>query len=68
MAKKNYDVLFNDDMNTNSKGFKGTFEECLNYIKAYNGTDESYFKDYKGGTVYIYCVTTGKMVYHTTVR
>ncbi len=52
---KTYDVFFNDDQNSNNKGWAATYEDCLNYIKKYNGTDESYFADYKGGVVSIYC-------------
>ena len=49
--KKTYDVVFNDENASNEKGWKQTKEYCLNYIEAYNGTDESYFEDYKGGKI-----------------
>ena len=63
-----YDVVFHDDMNSNSKGFKTTLDECKNYIEAYNGTNESYFEDYKGGTVSIYCHQTEENVYEEIIR
>ena len=47
----------------NSKGFKGSYTECLNYIKQYNGTNESYFQDYKGGNVSIVRNETGDALY-----
>lgn len=48
---KTYDVHFNDANDSNSKGFNESFEYCKNYIETYNGTNESYFEDYKGGIV-----------------
>lgn len=63
-----YDVEFNDETSSNRKGFSDTIEYCKNYIKNYNGTDESYFKDYKGGTVSVVCKQTGKTVFNTTVK
>lgn len=44
-----YNVVFNDDTNSNDKGFEQTLDYCKNYISTYNGTNESYFADYKGG-------------------
>lgn len=41
---------------------------CLDYIKAYNGTNESYFEDYKGGTVSIYCNETEEDVYTEVIK
>ena len=51
---KTYDVVFNDDYSSNSKGWKETLKNCFDYINANNGTDNSYFSDYKGGSFYIY--------------
>ena len=58
-----YDVHFNNDTNSNNKGFSQSLEYCRGYIELYNGTDESYFADYKGGTVSIVCNETGETVY-----
>lgn len=66
--KATYDVHFNDVTDSNSKGFSMDYEEALNYIKTYNGTDESYFADYKGGTVSIVCNQTGEVIYEETIR
>ena len=62
-----YDIHFNDDSNSNSKGFKETFEYCINYIKEHNGSNDSYFNDYKGGVVSILCIETGKTEFETEV-
>ena len=47
------DVVFNDESDSSSKGFEMSYDECMDYIKTYNGTNKSYFADYKGGTVSI---------------
>ncbi|KGF19153.1 hypothetical protein HMPREF1651_10410 [Prevotella bivia DNF00188] len=63
-----YDIYFNDSENSNNKGFNMTLEEAKEYIRIYNGTNESYFADYKGGTVSIVCNENGEEVYNTTIR
>lgn len=63
-----YDVEFNNSEDTNSKGWSCTFEECLDYILQYNGTNESYFEDYKGGTVCIRCNDTDEVVYEEKIK
>ena len=65
---KTYDVHFNDDCNSNSKGFKMTIEEAKSYIRRNNGTNESYFADYKGGTVSVVCNQDGETVYEKEVK
>ena len=62
-----FDVVFNDDQDSNSKGFCDTFEFCKDYIEGYNGTTHSYFADYKGGTVSVVCIQTGDVYFETTV-
>jgi len=63
-----YDVHFNDEYDSNSKGMNATIKECRDYIDMYNGTSESYFADYKGGLVSIVCNETGETVYEEVVR
>lgn len=46
---KTYDVVFHDNDGSNSKGWEISAKECRDYISAYNGTNHSYFEDYKGG-------------------
>jgi hypothetical protein len=65
---KTYDVHFNDTNDSNNKGFKESFEYCKDYIESYNGTDESYFADYKGGIVSIVCNETEEEVYSEEVK
>lgn len=65
---KTYDIIFNDDNDSNSKGFSLSEQECRDYIKQYNGTDHSYFADYKGGVVSIVCNETGEEVYFEEVK
>lgn len=63
-----YNVVFNDEYNSNDKGFKSSLEDCKNYIEINNGSNESYFEDYKGGTVSVVCNETGEEVYSTIVK
>jgi hypothetical protein len=63
-----YDIIFSDSENSNSKGFRETFEYCKNYIDMHNGSNHSYFADYKGGTVAIISDDTYEIVYQTTVK
>ena len=65
---KTYDVHFNDDSNSNSKGFKESLDFCKNYIESRNGTQASYFPDYTGGTVSIVCNETGETIFETEVK
>ena len=63
-----YDVVFSDDDTDNCKGWHESFDYCKAYIEANNGTDESYFADYKGGVVAIICHETGEEVYQEDVK
>lgn len=63
-----YDVVFNDNESTNSKGMQSTKVDAILYVKLYNGTNESYFADYKGGVVQVVCNETGDVVYEETVK
>ena len=65
---KTYDVHFNDCENSNNKGWNATLQECVDYIEQNNGTNNSYFGDYKGGTVSIVDNETGETVYEEKVR
>jgi hypothetical protein len=63
-----YDVVFHSDNADNSKGWHESYSYCKAYIEDNNGTDESYFADYRGGIVAIYCHETGEEVYQEVVR
>ena len=62
-----YDVHFNDNNDSNSKGFDITLEEAKAYITSNNGTNNSYFAEYKGGTVSVVCNQNSKTVYEEEV-
>jgi len=67
VEENTYDVVFNNDNSSNAKGFKCSLDYCQSYINHYNGTKESYFEDYKGGTVSIFCHETEETVFETEV-
>lgn len=62
-----FDVVFQSDDSSNSKGFNTSFEYCKNYIEMNNGTNESYFENYKGGYVQIVCNETEEVVFETEI-
>lgn len=63
-----YDIHFNDNNNSNNKGFSLPLVECKSYIRDFNGTNESYFGDYKNGEVSIVCNETGETVYTEAIK
>lgn len=63
-----YDVHFNDDEDSNNKGFELTKEQCIDYINTWNGTNESYFEDYKDGVVSVVCNETGETVHEEEIK
>lgn len=65
---KTYDIYFNDAEKSNNEGFKMNIEEAKDYINQYNGTNDSYFADYKGGIVSIVCNETEEEVYSEEVK
>ncbi len=67
MNTQKFDVFFNDDNNSSNKGFSISLDEAKNYIQTNNGTNESYFQDYKGGTVSIVCNETEETIFETII-
>lgn len=67
-SNNTYDIFFNDSENSNNKGFALSLEDAKAYISRYNGTNESYFSDYKGGIVSIVCNETEETVYEEEVK
>lgn len=67
-TQQTFDIVFNDNNNSNNKGFAMSLEQAKNYIKNNNGTNESYFQDYKGGIVSIVCNETQETIFETEVR
>ena len=64
---KTYDVHFNDNSSSNSKGFKVSLKAAKAYITHNNGTNNSHFADYKGGVVSVVCNETDETVFETEV-
>lgn len=67
MKDRTFDIYFNDDHNSNNKGFKESEQYCRDYITMHNGTETSYFADYKGGTVSIMCNETGETIFEAEI-
>lgn len=65
---KTYDIHFNDSDSSNNMGFSQTLSYCKKYIKMYNGSNQSYFKDYKGGQVSIVNNQTGEIVFTALIK
>lgn len=63
-----YDLEFNSDTDSMHTGFRESVEYCKQYIDMWNGTNHSYFEDFKGGTVSIRCNETEEVVYEEEVR
>ena len=64
---KTYNVVFHDSENSNDKGFELSLKDAKAYISQNNGTNESYFADYKGGTVQVVDNETGEVAHEEEV-
>lgn len=62
-----HDIVFHDDTASNNKGYAMSLADAYEYIRTHNGTNESYFANYKGGIVEIVCNETEASVYTTSV-
>lgn len=65
---KNYNIVFNNDTNSNDLGFHGSLDYCKGYIESHNGSSHSYFADYKGGTVAVVCNQDGEIAFEAEVK
>lgn len=65
---KTYNVCFDSETKSNDKGWKESYQYCKDYIDSNNGTNNSYFADYKGGIVSIYCNETEEVVLLETIK
>lgn len=65
---KKFDVQFDDELNSVSKGFAESRKFCMDYIRMNNGRNESYFPDFKGGIVSIVNIDTGECVFQTKIK
>jgi hypothetical protein len=66
-TQNTFDIVFNNNESSNNKGFALSLEDAQSYIQQWNGTNESYFADYKGGTVSIVCNETEETVFETEI-
>lgn len=64
-TEETFDVIFDNDQNSNSKGWKQSFQFCMDYID--QAPSGSYFEDYKGGWVSIVSNTTGERIFGRTI-
>lgn len=63
-----YDIFFHSNTSVDNKGFHISLQDAKDYIKTHNGTDHSYFADYKGGNVCIVCNQTDEEVYSEIIK
>jgi hypothetical protein len=62
-----YDIYFHSNEYSANKGFKYSLEAAKNYIEIHNGTNHSYFQDFKGGMVQILCNETEQVVFEVEI-
>lgn len=65
---KTYDIIFQDNTDSNSKGFEESYEYCLEWINNNRDFPGSYFEDYKGGQVFIVCNETNESIYFEDIN
>jgi len=62
-----YDIFFHSNESSNNKGFNYSLDEAKSYVELNNGTNNSYFQDYKGGLVQIVCNETEEVIFETEI-
>ena len=62
--EEEFEVEIPDEVASNMK----TVKDIVDYIEANNGSNEDYFKAYKGGTVSIVDNSTGETVFETEIK
>jgi hypothetical protein len=67
VEKQTYDIYFHSNDSSMNNGFRFTLEQAQNYISMHNGTNHSYFQDFKGGLVQIVCNETEEVIYETEI-
>ena len=65
-----FDVHFNDDHNSDSMGFDGSKDYCIDYIQTWNdgAGQQERFKNYKGGTVSVVSSADDEVVYEEVIK
>jgi len=67
VEKQTYDIFFHSNDSSMNNGFRFSLEQAKNYISMHNGTNHSYFQDFKGGLVQIVCNETEEVVFETEI-
>ena len=67
LEELSYDIQFNDETDSNNKGFSISMSEAKNWIEANKSDETTYFGDYKGGTVSIICNETGSVIFEENI-
>lgn len=67
VEKQTYDIYFHSSEDSMNNGFRYSLEQAKNYISMHNGTNHSYFEDFKGGLVQIVCNETEEVAYETEI-
>ena len=62
-----YDIVFNDDSNSNNKGFNCSKEEAIQRAEDMLKSKESYVNDYQGGTISVVCNQTGETAWERDI-
>jgi hypothetical protein len=65
--KNTYDIFFQSNDSSMNKCFRFTLEQAANYISMHNGTNHSYFQDFKGGLVQVVCNETEEVIFETEI-
>jgi hypothetical protein len=67
VEKQTYDIFFHSNDSSMNNGFCLSLEQAENYISMHNGTNHSYFQDFKGGLVQVVCNETEEVVFETEI-
>jgi hypothetical protein len=67
VEKQTYDIYFHSNEYSANKGFKYSLEQAKNYVETHNGTNHSYFQDFKNGMVQIVCNETEEVIFETEI-
>ena len=66
--RETFDIVFDAEGKTDHEGFELSLAEAILYVKKYNGTDHSYFKQYKEGRVSVVSNETGILIHDEWVK
>ncbi len=67
-TNQTFDILFNDENNSNSKGFSLTAEQAIEKANQMLISNESYVSDYTDGTISVVCNETGATIWEKDIK